>query len=52
MNVTKKTAFSTSAKCQNDNREKSAQRPAIVLKAVTNAERQRLRISSYQYILP
>ncbi len=52
MNVSKKTAISISAKSQSDSRKESAQRQAIVLKAVTNAERERLRISAYKYLLP
>lgn len=54
MKVLKKTALSVARMAQVGGRNNvtTAQPQAIRLKAVTNAERQRLRISSYQYILP
>lgn len=54
MKVFKKPALPTSQMTQDRGRNntKSACTSAIKLKAITNAERQSLRISSYQYILP
>lgn len=54
MKVSKKSALSIAKMAQDGGRKNitTAQIPAIKLKAVTNAERQRLRIPSYQYILP
>lgn len=54
MKVFKKPALPTAQMTQDRGRKNTttAQTPVIKLKAVTDAERQRLRISSYQYILP
>lgn len=54
MKVFKKPAFSTAQVTQDKGRNNTAttHTPTIKLKAVTNTERQSLRISSYQYILP
>lgn len=54
MKVSKKTALSVAHMTQDGGRNNltTAQPQAIKLKAVTTAERQQLRISSYQYILP
>lgn len=54
MKVFKKPALPTARMTQDRGRNNTttAHTPAIKLKAVTNAERQSLRISSYQYILP
>ena len=54
MKVSKKTALSIARMTQDggQNNITTAHTPAIKLKAVTNTERQRLRIPSYQYILP
>lgn len=54
MKVSKKTALSVARMAQVGGRKNltTARPQAIKLKAVTTAERQRLRISSYQYILP
>lgn len=54
MKALKKTVLSIASDKQDGGRNNTtvAKYPAIKLKAVTSAERQRLRISSYQYILP
>ncbi len=54
MKVSKKTSLSIARMTQDGGRKNitTAHTPAIKLKAVTDAERQRLRIPSYQYILP
>lgn len=54
MKVSKKTALAVAnmAKVGGRNNLTTAKPQAIKLKAVTTAERQRLRISSYQYLLP
>lgn len=54
MKVSKKPALSIARIAQDGGRKNitTAHTPAIKLKAVTSAERQRLRISSYHYILP
>lgn len=54
MKVIKKMTLAAANMTQAEGRDKpaTARTKAIKLKAVTNAERQRLRISSYQYILP
>lgn len=54
MKVIKKTILSMVAINQNGDRNSAVdtQAHAIRLKAVTEAERQSLRISSYQYLLP
>ena len=54
MKVLKKTAFTAAHISKDGGRDNlsTAKPQAIKLKAVTAAERQLLRISSYQYILP
>ncbi len=54
MKASKKTVLSIASDKQDGGRNNTtvAKYPAIKLKVVTSAERQRLRISSYQYILP
>lgn len=54
MKVSKKTALSMTSMSQNGGRGKTMDKPElqIKLKPVTGAERQRLRIPSYQYLLP
>lgn len=54
MKVSKKTVLSMTSMTQNGGRNDAVGLSAttIKLKPVTNAERQRLRISSYQYLLP
>lgn len=53
MKALKKTVLSIASDKQDGGRNNTvAKYPAIKLKAITSAERQRLRISSYQYILP
>lgn len=54
MKALKKTVLPIASDKQDGGRNNTAvaKYPAIKLKAVTSAERQRLRISSYQYILP
>lgn len=54
MKVSKKPVLSIAPNNQDGGRDNivAVKCPAIKLKVVTSAERQRLRISSYQYILP
>ncbi len=54
MKVSKKTILSKASMTQNGSRNDAVGISAttIRLKPVTNADRQRLRISSYQYLLP
>lgn len=54
MKVSKKTALSVADMAQVGGRNNftTARPQAIKLKAVTTAERKRLRIPSYKYILP
>lgn len=54
MKALKKTVLPIASDKQDGGRNNTAvaKYPAIKLKVVTSAERQRLRISSYQYILP
>lgn len=54
MKVSKKPVLSIARLAQDGGRKNTTTAPtqAIKLKAVTDAERQRLRIPSYQYILP
>lgn len=54
MKILKETALSVArmAEVGDRNNFTTAQPQAIKLKALTNTERQRLRISSYQYLLP
>lgn len=54
MKVTKKSVMSIAdiARKGDGKNTVSSHVPEVRLKAVTNAERQRLRIPSYQYILP
>lgn len=54
MKLSKKTVLLMTSMSQNGGRNKAAvaSASAIRLKAVSDAERERLRIPSYQYILP
>lgn len=53
MKVSKKTALSVARMAQTGGRNDVTPQPQVIkLKAVTDTERQRLRITSYQYILP
>lgn len=54
MKVSKQTVLSMASMAQNGGRKNIVATPVprIRLKPVTNVERQQLRISSYQYLLP